>query len=64
MMAAMSETLQRLVRKAFDVDSTDKKACGEWIQRTRRMYGLSITNGLAVWDEIVQYIAGGHEENG
>jgi hypothetical protein len=57
MMVKVSETVQGLVRDRFGVDCSDEQVYRNWIKRSRRVYGVPMTNGLAVWDEIIQYIS-------
>jgi hypothetical protein len=56
MMAQVSETVRRLVKDKFGIDAQEEKDYQKWVVRSRRLYGKAMTNGLAVWDEIVQYI--------
>lgn len=45
--------LQQAVLKEFGVDAGDEVKFAEWVGRSRRMYGLDVTNGFAVWDFLV-----------
>lgn len=53
LMARVSGRVQRLVLEKFGIDGLDE-GYQQWIRRSRRMYGMEMTNGMAVWDEIIQ----------
>jgi hypothetical protein len=53
MMARASGRVRRLVLEKFRVDGKDD-SYQQWIGRSRYMYGMQMTNGMAVWDEIIQ----------
>lgn len=48
-----SETLGRLVREEFGVDTGDTRAYTEWVCRRRPIRGKEVTNCFAVWDVFV-----------
>lgn len=56
MMVKVSETVEGLIRDKFGVDCRDERVYQDWIKRSRRVYGIPMTNRLAVWDEIIQHI--------
>ncbi|KAK5996336.1 hypothetical protein PT974_03092 [Cladobotryum mycophilum] len=53
-MVEVSKTVKELVEEKFRVDGQDREMYRKWIIRSRRIYGKPMTNGLAVWDEVIQ----------
>ena len=58
MMAKVSGTVRKVIERKFGVDCMREPDYRSWVQRTRWLYGRQMTNGLAVWDEIIQRIVG------
>ncbi|KJZ69995.1 hypothetical protein HIM_10606 [Hirsutella minnesotensis 3608] len=52
-----SKTVRRVVSEALGVETDNGKAYRDWVIRSRRMYGKAMSNGLAVWDAVVQHCA-------
>lgn len=56
MMAGESGSVGQIVRGSLGTVEMEEKEYQQWVGRLRGMYGKKWTNGLAVWDEVVQYI--------
>ena len=56
MVVNRSTRLRTLVLDRLGIDAGDDEAYRQWLVRSREMYGEVMTNGLAVWDLIVQEI--------
>ncbi|KAK4074907.1 hypothetical protein Purlil1_12838 [Purpureocillium lilacinum] len=62
------QRVRKVVSDALGVEIEDGKAYRDWVIRSRRMYGKAMSNGLAVWDAVVQHCArkvgGGGDKDG
>ena len=58
MLVFRSQTFRGLVQERFEerFEEQDEEKYIRWIGRDRVIYGEKMTNGLAVWDLIVQEI--------
>lgn len=57
MIVGKSGRLRKMVLKEFDIDAAaDEDQYIEWVCRDRRVYGSNMTNGIAVWDLVVQQL--------
>ncbi|KAJ6437590.1 protein kinase-like domain [Purpureocillium lavendulum] len=59
-------SVRTLVSEALGVETEGGEAYREWVVQPRQMYGKTMSNGLAVWDAVVQHCAkvgGGGDED-
>lgn len=52
-----TSSVRTLVSEALGVEMEGGEAYREWVVRPRQMYGKTMSNGLAVWDAVVQHCA-------